>query len=1002
MTRNEIARGQILGYHGSWFNGFPCFKHSPMKSVWIIMVVLFLACTQTRARADEAFFESRIRPVLIKHCYECHAGAKTKGGLALDTKAGWEKGGDNGPAIIPGKPEESLLIKAVRYGNKDLTMPPKSKGGKLSEGDITNLVQWVKMGAPDPRKLVKKIGGMSESEAKAWWSFQPLPPVVDGQSIDVLLEKKRAATGLKKASPVDRRILIRRASYDLTGLPPTPGEVDAFIADKSTDAYPRLIERLLASHAYGEKWGRHWLDVARYADSAGENSDRPLPHAWRYRNWVIDAINQDMAYDEFLRQQIAGDILAGKGPVESVPGKIIATGFLAVARRFGHEIDKDMHLTFEDTLDTLGKSVLGLSLGCARCHDHKYDPISTRDYYGLYGILQSTRYPFTGCEPKPLPKDLVPISSLETRARLAGWEKEMQVQDAGVKAGEAAIALQSKAFEKSLATLIASGDLAPVASQDMVAGNAGDSGILRVQKGEMLQLTVLPKANFGGDSTRLEWVISEEGSAGRVWNLAADYLDDPYQNGAGMQHKDRQGNQAVWHLFDVAASPRLFTEYIKDAEKSPGLMVWRGAAPWPALMINTRMETLQFQTVTLPGQSLAVHPGPKGGVAIAWESPADLSVKVRGKITKVDPGGDGVAWKLERRPGIGKALGEQKQLLHTLVGLVKSQEAARGRKPAEDLAFATVEAKPGNARIQKKGEPKDLGEEVPRGMPAILAGTVIPPGEGSGRLQLAQWLTSGQAGDLAARVMANRIWAGHFGTGIVPSLNDFGSRGTPPTDPDLLDFLSAHFRKNWSLKAMHRLIMASEAYQGSDFPRRRLTAEELRDTLLFVSGNMDRTIPGPHPFPVESSWNYTQHNPFKAVYDNNHRSVYQMVQRTQRHPYLALFDGADPNASTPSRTQSTVPTQALYFMNDPFVHNQARGLARRLISAAPIHEERLELATRILYGRGAIGEEKTLMREFLKETIASLPTLAKANQEEQAWSAWVRVLFCSNEMLYVD
>jgi len=958
-------------------------------------LLLFVGYSQQFLWADDSFFESKVRPLLVKHCYECHSGEKTKGGLALDTRAGWEKGGDNGPAIIPGKPEQSHLIKAIRHEDKSLAMPPKSRGGKLNDADISILVQWVKMGAPDPRKLAGKIGGMTEAQAKSWWSFQPL-----GQANAIPSQLKSNQQNFNRA---DKRTLIRRATYDLTGLPPTPAEVQQYLADNSQGDFDRLVERLLASPGYGEKWGRHWLDVVRYADSAGENSDVPLAHAWRYRNWVINAIQQDMPYDEFVRQQIAGDIMAAKEPANTANDKIIATGFLAVARRFGHEIQKEMHLTYEDTLDTMGKTFLGLSLGCARCHDHKYDPISTRDYYGLYGILQSTRFPFTGCESKPQPRDMVPIASAETLARHAAWEKEMTTFEAAVKAAEGALASHSKLFEKSTPTLLASGDLKPVDSQAFVVGQKSLPEPLKVEQGEMLQLTVLPKANMGGDSTLVEWIIQEEGGAKREWNLTADFLEDTFNGGNGMQHGDRHGNKSVWHLYDVVPGPRLFTEYEKDAEKQSGLMVWRGGSLWPGVMFNTRNEVLKFQTVTLPARSVAVHPGPKGGVAIAWESPANLAIRVHGKITKADAGGDGVAWKLERRPGIGRGLTEQKSLLKNLTAATKERDAAKARMPVVEVALATLEDKTANARIQKKGEPKDLGDEVPRKMPDIFGGSMVPINQGSGRMEMAQWLTQGSASPLLARVMANRIWAGHFGTGIVPTLNDFGSRGDQPSQPELLEYLAAQFANNgWSMKTLHRLIMRSDSYQARDFPRRRLTAEEMRDTMLAVSESLDRTPGGPHPFPSESNWKFTQHNPFKAVYDNNKRSVYQMVQRTQRHPFLSLFDGADPNASTPLRTQSTVPTQALYFLNDPFVHGQAKAMATRLLASATNDEARLDLATNRLFARPATQEEISLMREFLAATMQSLQAKPAEARNLEAWTGWVRVLFGSNELMYVD
>ncbi|MBM3966250.1 MAG: DUF1549 domain-containing protein, partial [Planctomycetes bacterium] len=305
----------------------------------------------TASCADEGtdFFEAKVRPVLVKHCYECHSGEKTKGGLALDTKSGWEKGGESGSPISIGEPDKSLLIAAIRY--EDLEMPPS---GKISKDEIQILEAWVRMGAPDPRISPSKIGGMTADQAQSWWAFQPLPMLANGfsstsidQAIDAVLDER----GISASSPADRRSWLRRVSFDLVGMPPTPEEMNAFVSDSSSNATSRVIEQLLESPQYGVQWGRRWLDVVRYADTAGENTDRPLVHAWRYRNWVFDAFNRDLPYDQFIKMQIAGDLLFENAPDPQRSEGIIATGYLAIARRFGHDIDKDIHLTYEDIID---------------------------------------------------------------------------------------------------------------------------------------------------------------------------------------------------------------------------------------------------------------------------------------------------------------------------------------------------------------------------------------------------------------------------------------------------------------------------------------------------------------------------------------------------------------------------------------------------------------------------------------------------------------------------
>ena len=375
-----------------------------LRFVRVILVGIVLHCpAQVSAESDDDFFESKIRPILTERCLRCHSAekGKTQGGLALDTKHGWEKGGESGPTISPGNVDSSLLIRAVLYSGDGPHMPPEDAGGKLPDAEIALLKQWIQQGAHDPRTGGAKRGGMTEEQLRSWWSFQPLRPVAVPavnhigvrNEIDQFLRARLASEGLESSPEADRRTLIRRVTYDLTGLPPSPEEVDAFLADTSSTAYETVVERLLQSTHYGEHWGRHWLDVVRYADTAGENTDHPIPDAWRYRNWVIDAFNNDLPYDQFVREQIAGDLIHANDPAETYAAGIVSTGFLAIARRFDHDSDKFMHLTFEDTIDTMGQSILGLTIACARCHDHKFDPIPTQDYYSLYGVFANSIEP---------------------------------------------------------------------------------------------------------------------------------------------------------------------------------------------------------------------------------------------------------------------------------------------------------------------------------------------------------------------------------------------------------------------------------------------------------------------------------------------------------------------------------------------------------------------------------------------------------------------------------
>jgi Protein of unknown function (DUF1549)/Planctomycete cytochrome C len=376
--------------------------------------------------ADQVeFFEKKIRPVFVEHCYKCHSekGEKgIKGGLSLESRQGIRKGGDTGPALDLGNPDKSLILQAIRYSDEDLQMPPKHR---LSPEIIANFEQWVRLGAPDPREDEAPKSSIDFVAAREFWSFKPVqnpivPEVKDNawarNEVDRFLLAKLEANGMKPNSDADRRTLLRRATHDLTGLPPTPEEIRGFLADQSPDAFAKAIDRLLESRAYGEKWGRHWLDLVRYADTSGCNSDFPVPSAFRYRNWVIAAFNRDLPYDEFLREQIAGDLLPAATDEEK-NDKVIATGYLAISRRFGSRAN-EFHLTLEDIIDNFGKATLGLSLGCARCHDHKFDPVPTKDYYALYGIFNSTTYAFPGTEIYRHTKDFTPLVAEPRRSEL--------------------------------------------------------------------------------------------------------------------------------------------------------------------------------------------------------------------------------------------------------------------------------------------------------------------------------------------------------------------------------------------------------------------------------------------------------------------------------------------------------------------------------------------------------------------------------------------------------
>ncbi len=770
------------------------------------------------------FFESKIRPLLVDVCVDCHGAKKQKGDLRLDSKAGWMKGGASGQVILPGKPDDSLLITAVRYWDKDLQMPPKHA---LEVQEVNDLVEWVKLGAPDPREAApvaeapkKVVSTIDIEKGKKHWSFQPVSapatPAVQDQAwvrntVDAFTLARMEQAGVKPAPDADRRTLLRRVTYDLTGLPPTPEEIDGFLKDTAPDAYGRLVDGLLASPRYGEKWGRQWLDVVRYADTCGNASDYPVPQAYKYRNYVLQAFNEDMPFDQFIREQIAGDILPSATEEERVR-HIVATGYMAMARHFGGG-EGEPHLTMDDAIDNMGRAFLGLSIGCARCHDHKFDPILSHDYYAIYGILSSTTFPHPGGEGKSRPERLVPL---------------------------------------------------------------------------------VPKAEVEAD--------------------------------------DKQRAQELAPI------------------------------------------DLELKAATDAKAAIAKEP-------------------------------DTTPDKKERAEAAAKVLAEvtarRKKLVDT---------------PLYPLAYSVGESSaPADAKLHVRGDPKRLGEEVPRGFLTVLGGQPLPPDEkGSGRRELAQWIAD-KGNPLTARVIVNRIWQQHFGRGLVATPNDFGQRGQAPTHPELLDFLAKQFvESGWSIKSLHRLILLSHTWQESSAgdmahdptnalwsraERRRLDAEAIRDTMLFVGGDLDLTPGGEHPFPPVAEWKFSQHRQFFALYETKQRSVYQMQQRLRKHPFFALFDGADTNSTTAVRSASVTALQALFTMNDPFAHERAERLAAQLMKLAPEDDaRRMEVAFLTLYGRSPEPEEAALFLPYLTD----LRSARKSFSVQQSWESLSRVLLSANEFLYLD
>ncbi|MFM8187130.1 MAG: PSD1 and planctomycete cytochrome C domain-containing protein [Pirellula sp.] len=977
-------------------------------ATWILGFQL-LATVFARAQEDNDWFEAKVRPLLVDHCYECHSGTKSKGGLLLDSKQGWSKGSDSGPVVVPGDPESSSLIQAVRY--QGLQMPPS---GKLEDRDIQVLVEWVTRGAHDPRDAIPKVGGMDTITAQSWWAFQPLPAPIDSFGpawIDRQIAAQLESHGITPSETADARTLVRRLSYDLTGLPPNLGEIERVVqvaeGESKKAALNELIESKLNSPDYGVHWGRHWLDVVRYADTAGENTDRPVVNAWRYRNWVFDAFSRDMPYDSMIRYQIAGDTQ------EQRSDGIIATGFLAIARRFGHDIDKDMHLTLEEMIDTTGKAFLGLTLGCARCHDHKYDPVSAEDYYALYGILSSTKYSFPGCEPKGQPKDMVPLlEAAQVEALMQPWQAKA---DAAKLAKEA----QQKQIQEARASLaqidptqrvlIAQSNVAEGAKVDFDSKSSDKTITVRV--GELIQLTVYPNGNHGADSTAIGLNIRQTEGSQAGWST--DQLIEGFSSAntrkiGPWKAQSQQGLRADWFYLETTKGPELLTDRKLSNGGNSNVHSW-SIGELPSVFANVSDAPAAVWT-NLPGKTLFVHPGPERPVSVVWVSPIDGAIDIDGFVQDAHPAAlDGVSFKLEHIgvPGAGESLSKMAQILQTPI-------EEPGPAPPIPVAYAAIEGTPADAKLHLRGDPEKLGPNVPRRWLSILGGDLLKDQAASGRRELADWIASHP---LAARVIVNRVWQWHFGYGLVRTPSDFGSRGELPTHPELLDQLSAQFVKSgYSIKQLHRWILATEAYQRasvstqhqrdsdpenrllSHFPRRRLRAEEIRDSILMCSGNLDRSVGQEHPFPPTANWTFTQHDPFNAVYPTNRRSAMLMVQRQRRHPFLALFDGADPNASTATRQTTLVPTQALYYLNDPFFHEQALTIANECIGLGQPAE-----IVQAIYVRTLMRQPSNEETQSILEWISGYQGSAQQSQPSaETWSAAVRMLMASNEFHFID
>jgi hypothetical protein len=864
--------------------------------------------------AAAEFFEKHVRPVLAENCYSCHGPKLQQSGLRVDSLAGLLRGADGGrPSLVKGEPDKSPLIQVLQHTG-GVKMPPK---GKLPQPAIEALTQWVKMGAPWPGG--EPSAGATPKDPAQHWAFQPVrkpsPPAVKNRKwvkspVDAFVLANLERNGMQPSRGADRRTLIRRAYLDLIGLPPSAADVDAFVADKSPSAFATVVDRLLASPQYGERWARYWLDVARYADTKGYvfQEERRYPHAYTYRDWVIRALNEDIPYDRFLKLQIAGDHLVTGDDKRD----LAAMGFLTLGRRFlNNQAD-----IIDDRLDVVFRGTQSLTVGCARCHDHKFDPIPTADYYSLYGVFASSSEP----------KDPPLIAAPERSEAYLAYERQLGVLQGAVDTflKQKHEEWQKKAMAKIADSLLAVRDL-----------------------------------ERGGDVRGIGAKYGLPGELVRRW-----------QTFLGETRKGHHPLFAPWFAF--AALP--------DAEfaAQAGPLAARFAANQDAARL--------------------LHPRVAG--AFGGRPPAnlqDVATRLAGVLNT--PNGD---QQIEHAlDSIGGPLNfdvamvqrfferDERNRLQALQQKVDAFKATSPAAPARAMVLVD-NAQPVNPRIFRRGNPNSPGDAVPRQFLAVLSGPQRKPfTKGSGRLELAESIAN-PANPLTARVMVNRVWAWHFGGGLVRTPSDFGLRSDPPSNPALLDFLAASFVEGgWSLKKLHRLMMLSSTYQqASDenpaylakdpenawlwrMNRRRLDFEAMRDSLLWAGGDLDLT-PGGAAVDITRP-------------EVRRRTVYGFIDRQNLPNVFRTFDFSSPDAHTPQRFNTSVPQQALFLMNSPFLIQQAKkAAARPEIAETKSPPERVQALFRLLYGRAAEPEEVEASLAFLRD--AEGPADSAAGTQQQTWS----------------
>jgi hypothetical protein len=999
--------------------------------------------------ADEGgdLFEKVIRPYLVERCYECHAThGKREQGLALDWAGGLREGGDSGPAVVPGKPDESVIMAALEHRD-DLLMP---KGGpKPPKQIVAAFRRWIELGAVDPRAAAPSTAELAREASweaifarrRQWWSLQPItrPPVPEPSSktpktswldesdhpVDRFIAAKLAAVGVEPAGPAPPETLLRRAYLVLTGLPPSPEERETFLADTSPDAWERLVNRLLGSPAFAERWARHWLDCVRYCETHGSEGDPAIPHAWRYRDWCIRAVRDDVPVDRFIREQIAGDLLPGPriDPETGVNESALGIGHLRMVPHGYAPTDAlDELVSFTDNqIDVVSKAFLGMTVSCARCHNHKFDAISQTDFYALFGVLAS-------CRPAVIQVD---ADGRRDAPRAVLAELKGRIRTGLADAWLARIAAAPDEVQKTLADRAADAHKVAWPAAADVADDA---------RGGVTDLSAWFRSGsgLGAASPPGDFRLEPEGDlVFRRLLPAGVHSNLLVSSDGGVLHSPRfeVTTDAIHVLLAGAGKARLrivVRNYPRVVLIYPHTMLEDGTPKWvriPTAYWKGEMAHLEIATAgDLPvdptdtrGSWFSVvavdvsGTPPNGPLAGATNDPARLAAAIEawrlGQATATDVALIDAALVTEALP---TGLSELAALAPGLPPLIVRARELDAGVPPPTRAAGVLEGSVVDQPLLVRGNHRQPGPIVPRRFLEALDPTPFPPGS-SGRLQLAYALAA-PSNPLTPRVFVNRVWHHLFGRGIVASVDTFGEMGDLPTHPELLDFLAAWFvapttadlpgpsAKPWSLKALVRLLATSRAFRLaaqpsesarrldpgnallSHAPLRRLEGEAIRDSLLAVSGRIDRQTFGP---PVAG--------------DSSRRSIYVQVRRNAIDPFLAAFDPPSTQATQGRRDESHVPAQALVLMNGSFVRDLATHRAARVVKQWPdvAPAERIRRLFIETLGREPSADEAATTMHWL-DARAAAHGLADRATSVPLWTDVCHALVNLEEFIHVD